>query len=395
MTDSPKPAAGAAQSLHFHPSELAERRARACSAMQAENLSGLLLFRQESMYYLTGYDTFGYVFFQCLYLGADGRMTLLTRAPDRLQAQFTSVIEDVRIWVDGPDAAPALQLREILEEHGRRGARLGVEFEAYGLTARNGQRLVAALDGLCTLVDASDLVSRLRVIKSPDELGYVRHAAQLADGALEAAVQASGPGAFEGDILAAMQGAIFRGGGDDPANEFIIGSGPGSLMCRYYTGRRHLSPQDQLTLEFAGVYRHYHACLMRTLLIGRADPRLVEMHRATREALLAAEAALRPGQPLGAVFDAHADTLDRAGHREHRLNACGYSLGATYAPTWMDWPMLYHGNSYEARPGMVFFIHIIIFDAPRGLAMTLGRTSVVQASGAEPLSRASLDLVNL
>lgn len=393
MTHAPNPTDEATRWLHVEPDELAGRRVRALAAMQAENLSGLLLFRQESMYYLTGYDTFGYVFFQCLYLGADGRMTLLTRAPDRLQAQFTSVIEDVRVWVDGPDAAPAVQLRAILEEHGQQGARLGVEFESYGFTARNGQRLAAALDGFATLVDASELVSRLRVVKSPAELQYVRQAAELADSALEAGVQASGAGAFEGDILAAMQGAIFRGGGDDPANEFIIGSGPGALMCRYYTGRRRLSADDQLTLEFAGVYRHYHACLMRTVLIGHAEPRLLEMHRAAREALLAAEAALRPGQPLGAVFDAHAETLDRAGHREHRLNACGYSLGATYAPTWMDWPMLYHGNPYEAQPGMVFFIHIIIFDASHGLAMTLGRTSLVQPGGAEPLSQAPLDLV--
>src|SRR5207302_2852508 len=141
------------------------------------------------------------------------------RAPDLLQARLTSVVEDVRIWVDGPEADPAAQLRAILEQHGLRGARLGVEFEAYGLTARNGQRLVAALDGFCTLVDASELVSRLRVVKSPAELHYVRHAAALADDALAAAVQASGPGAFEGDILAAMHGAIYRGGGDDPANE--------------------------------------------------------------------------------------------------------------------------------------------------------------------------------
>src|SRR5579864_6416823 len=110
--------------LHFPPEEFAERRRRAIAAMVGAKLDGILIFRQESMYYLTGYDTFGYVFFQCLYLDADGRMTLLTRAPDRLQAQFTSVIEDVRVWVDGPDAAPALELRAILEEHGQRGARL-------------------------------------------------------------------------------------------------------------------------------------------------------------------------------------------------------------------------------------------------------------------------------
>ena len=59
--------------LHFSESELAARRERAVGLMQKRGLDGLLMFRQESMYYLTGYDTFGYVYFQCLYLGADGR----------------------------------------------------------------------------------------------------------------------------------------------------------------------------------------------------------------------------------------------------------------------------------------------------------------------------------
>jgi len=378
--------------LHFTREELASRRARAVAAMTASGLDGLIMFRQESMYYLTGYDTFGYVFFQCLYLGADGKLMLLTRAPDLLQARHTSVIDDIRIWVDAPDAKPAAELRRILDELGCHGRRLGVEWEAYGLTARNGQRLTAALDGFATLADASELVTKLRVVKSPAELVYVRRAAELADASLEEAHRLARPGAFEGDILAAMQGAVFRGGGDDPANETIIGSGENALLCRYYTGRRHLDANDLLTLEFAGVYRHYHACLMRTLGIGRIDPRLKDMHQAAHDALLAAEAALKPGRPIGEVFDAHARVLDAAGHQAHRLNATGYSLGTTFAPNWMDWPMFYHGNPVEAAPGMVFFIHIIIFDAEHGLAMTHGRTSEVTATGAAPLSKAPLEL---
>ncbi len=73
------------------------------------------------------------------------------------------------------------------------------------------------------------------------------------------------------------------------------------------------------------------------------------------------------------------------------MNACGYSLGAVYAPNWMDWPMLHAGNALEAAPGMVFFIHIIVFDEASGLAMTLGRTSLIGEQGAEPLSDAPLD----
>ena len=101
---------------------------------------------------------------------------------------------------------------------------------------------------MAELSDASDLVNRQRVVKSPAEIAYVRRAAELADAALEAAAALAGPGAFEGDILAAMQGAVFKGGGDYPGNEYIIGSGPGALLCRYYSGRRELDPQDQLTV---------------------------------------------------------------------------------------------------------------------------------------------------
>jgi len=379
--------------LHFSAAELAGRRERAVALLQARGLDGLLMFRQESMYYLTGYDTFGYVFFQCLYLGADGRLMLLTRAPDLRQARHTSVVEDVRVWVDGPDAEPARELRQALASFGLSGRRLGVEYEAYGLTARNGQRLQAAFDGFCTLVDASDLVSRLRLVKSPAEIAYVRRTGELADAALDEANRLAGPGAFEGDILAAMHGAIFRGGGDDPANEFIIGSGRDGLLCRYFSGRRNLDPEDQLTLEFAGTYRHYHACLMRTIPIGRAHERHRAMHAICLDAMQACMAALRPGRPIGAVFDAYAKVCDAAGMAAHRLNACGYSLGTTFAPNWMDWPMFYRGNPVEAQPGMVFFLHMILMDSDSGLAMCPGWTVEVTQNGPRALSQRSLDLV--
>ena len=124
-----------------------------------------------------------------------------------------------------PDADPTKDLRDILAEHGARGARLGIELDAYGLTGQIHAQLTATLHGFCRLEDASDLVTRLRVRKSPAELEYVRRAAELADAALVEANRLAVPGAFEGDILAAMQGAVFRGDGDYSGNEFIIGSG--------------------------------------------------------------------------------------------------------------------------------------------------------------------------
>lgn len=377
--------------LHFTAEELAGRVARTCGLLKERGLDGLLMFRQESMYYLTGYDSFGFVYFQCLYLGSDGDITLLTRAPDRRVARYTSNIKDVRVWVDRADAKPADELRQILQEHGCRGGRLGVEWEAYGLTARNGQRLSAALDGFCALEDASDLVTGLRLVKSPAELAYVGRAAELADRALGEALPLIRPGAFEGDILAVLQGTVFRGDGDYSGNEFIIGCGPAAELGRYVAGRRTIEPDDQFTIEFAGVFRHYHSCLMRTYRVGKPNPLQEDLHRCALEAMDAATDALRPGRPVGEAYDAYADTLRRAGYLNYdKLNACGYGLGATFSPNWMDFPMLYSGSPVEARPGMIFFLHMAISHG--GYTAAPGETFLVTESGCERLGRASLAL---
>ena len=92
--------------LHFTKEEFQKRKSKTLKSMKELNLDALLMFRQESMYWLTGYDTFGYVFFQTLILDKNGNIALLTRAPDLRQAQNTSNIGDIRIWVDKDGSNP-------------------------------------------------------------------------------------------------------------------------------------------------------------------------------------------------------------------------------------------------------------------------------------------------
>ena len=378
--------------VHFSRQDMSARKARLLDAMAGAKLDGLLMFAQESMYWLTGYDSFGFCFFQCLYLGADGSLALLTRSADLRQAQRTSNVEDIRIWRDGADADPTRDLRAMLDSLRARG-RLGVEYDSYGLTALNGRRLDAALAGAATLVDASRLTPELRATKSAEELAYVREAARLSDLADRAAIDLVSPGADEGEILAAMHSAIFRAGGDYPGNEFIIGSGADALLCRYKSGRRKLDADDQITLEFAGVARHYHAVIMRTHIVGRAKPLHHEYHRAARDALLACEAELRPGRTAGDVFSAHARILDGLGLGKHRLNACGYALGAKFTPSWMDAPMFYQGNDFAIAADQVYFLHMILMDSDSQTALCLGRTSLVGAHRSAPINAPDLGLV--
>ena len=97
--------------LHFTKEEFSLRKSKVVAELKRQNLDALLMFKQESMYWLTGYDTFGYVFFQSLILTAKGDLVLLTRAPDLRQAQNTSIIKDIRVWVDNEESKPSNELK--------------------------------------------------------------------------------------------------------------------------------------------------------------------------------------------------------------------------------------------------------------------------------------------
>lgn len=379
--------------LHFDDAEYAIRVDKARAALERNALDGVLLFAPESHYWLCGYDTFGFALFQCMVLHADGEIHLLTRAPDLRQARLTSTLDDahIHIWVDREGMAPADDLKVLLAELGLLGKRLGIEKTTVGLTAANWDMLRGVLGEDFT--DASTLIRDLRRVKSAAEIVCHRRAAELADASLEAGIAETRAGAFEGDILAAMQGAVFRGGGDYAGNEFILGSGPGALLCRYYSGRRHLDDTDQLTIEWAGAYARYHAAMMRTLIIGPATDVQKRMHEACVAALEACETAIVPGDPMGNVFDAHARTFDSHGFSHARLNACGYGMGAVYNPIWVDFPMFYTGNPLLMEAGQVFFLHMILMDSESGYAMCWGHSVLVGENGVERLSNAPLDLI--
>jgi len=264
--------------LHFTETEFARRRSATNQAMEDAGLDALLLFAPESQYWLTGFDTFGYCFFQCLIWDGE-RTVLLTRSADMRQAQMTSNIGDIRVWMDGAEANPAMDLRALLAELGLSGKRLGVEWDTHGLTAFNGQKLSAALAGE-RLTDAS-----------------------LTDDALDAALAVTCPGGGEAEVFAAMHDVIFRGGGGYPGNPFIVGGGEHALLCRTQAGRGTFAQNDQLTLEWSAAMKHYHAAAKRTVIIGEPRPEHPAMFQAARDALLACEAALlaahRLSQTLG------------------------------------------------------------------------------------------------
>lgn len=382
-------------SLHFSREEYDHRRERLIGTMEESGLDAMLVFSQESMYWLTGFDSFGFCFFQCLIVRSNGDMSLLTRMPDLRQAKHTSTIEDIHVWMDWGDVGPVGQLRDLMDNLDMLGCNIGVEYDTPGLTAFYGRQLDDRLKSFGNLTDASKIIPKLRARKSFAEISFIREAAEMADEAFEAGLAVIKPGANDADVLASMQGSVFAAGGGYPGNGFIVGSGRDALLCRTKSGRRTLEKQDQITLEFAGTSKNYHSALMRTVVIGEPTQRHLELFDAASTALKACEDVMTPGHTFGDVFEAHASILDERGLHPHRLNACGYSLGARFAPSWMDTPMFYRQNEEAITSNMSLFLHIIIMDSETETAMTLGRTYLTTNEAPEPLSKLPIELVSI
>ena len=264
--------------------------------------------------------------------------------------------------------------------------RVGIEFATYGLTAANGRLIEAALDGFCVLEDASDIVRRQRLVKSQAELDMVRKAGELADAAVLAAVEATVPGTTESDLSAAALTAMLSGGGEVPSGGPLVNTGPRALFGRGIGGPRRIEKNDQILIELAGSYCRYHVCVESTVTVGKPDQRQADMMAVAADALDRIRDAARPGTELGALDDIHRNVLDAAGFATERFAACGYALGCTFKPTWMDVPpMIYTGNPLVLEPGMVFFVHIMIPDTRTGVIAGIGQTFAIRESGSVEL----------
>lgn len=386
------------KALRFEAAEYQRRLTALRASMRQAELDAILLFGQESHYYFTGFDGGGYVYFQCGVISADPAdpMILLTRRPDLVMARDNSLYDDVRIWWNGEQANPAHDLKLILAELSLERRRVGVELDGYGLTAANWDAVRTTMDGFCRLIDASRLSRDLRLIKSPAEMIHVREAARLADVGYEAICAAARPGVLDSVVTAAAMSAMLAAGADMPPAGPLVNSGRRALYGRGVGGPRLLEPQDQLIVEYAGTHCRYNACIERTLILGPPRDGHLRLYDVCREALDAMLAAAKPGNPIGAIDQAHRAALDAAGYGKHRYGACGYSLGATYRPSWMDVPpMITADNPLPLAPGMILFPHVMVGDVDSGLAMGLGQTILITPTGAEALNQAPLDLARI
>ena len=369
---------------HFSREEFSQRQQKTRKHLQNLELDGLLLFKIEDMYWLTGYESDGFCIFGSMFIGTEGALTHLARPADLGNLSYSSICEDVRISPDTEDSTRAEHIKDMLRSLGMEGKKIGIQVDTMGLTPRLFLEISEILDGWCELTVAPDFIRILRLVKSPQELNYFRKAGEVMDIVMNKVIEATYPGAFEGDIYATFYDTLFRLDADLPAHIPPLGSGDSALNLRYTSKRKNVSENDQVTLELGLAYRHYHVACMGVVLTGpEINKRHLKMHKTSVTALDEVQAALRPGTTVGELFDIYKEILEEHGEHDAVLTVAGYTMGAMWPPTWMEEPMIFEGNPLVLEENMTFFTHMILNDRETGLSMAVGETAIVTKDAPE------------
>jgi Xaa-Pro dipeptidase len=380
----------------FPPVELERRLTGVREKMGERGLDSLVVIHPASIHWLTGSEAKSYQEFQCLIVGtvATAPLVVLTRAGEVHEYETDARVDEVVGWGGGVTEDPISAFEALARRLGVLGGTVGLEVPGYYLHPYHYQRLRDVI-GPTHLVDASDLVADLRMIKSERELTYVREAARLADIGMARFVADLSVGRSELELAGSVYGAMLQAGSGIAASPINLVTGPRSAYSHGAPTARILAKGDSGNIEFGATFRRYTATIGRQFAMGKATPRMQNLCDIVRAASDAMLAIIRDGVPAIEVHEAARSVIAHAGLERHRVHLSGYGLGTSFPPSWAEPLHLIDGTRYTLRTGMVITIEPPVFIGEEGLGARIIDNVIVTPNGADLLSTTTRDLIEV
>jgi Xaa-Pro dipeptidase len=375
----------------FPPEEMAARLARVRRAMVAGGIDALIVMAPDSQYWLCGLESFiSGVLSQALIVPADDdrRMVLVVWDADAPLARATAIVEQIHGYRFGVDE-PVEAFRAALDACAPNAEVIGFDAASRAVPHTLGSALVAAL-APARCADCSALLADARLVKSRNELAFLRRAGAFAQAGLQAALEHARPGITERRLAAEIEYAMRSAGSDYPSIPTELTSGSRSALVHGTPSHRTLEAGDLVHVEVGGVEQRYNAVGLQTFHIGGAPapPAGVRLYDVAQACLRAGLDAIRPGMEARAVEAPALVVLGDAGFGDGFQMRFGYGVGAGYPPTWLDPFQITRTSVQTLQPGIAFVLHACLLDETAQVGVVVGGTYAMTESGVELLAGA-------
>jgi ectoine hydrolase len=349
--------------LEFQISEFQERIRKTKQLMAEKGIDVLLATDPANMNYLTGYDAWSFYVHQLVIVIIDEDQPIwIGRGMDANCAKATAWIDKDNIipytddYVHSTIKHPMDFVCDILKQIGQSNRTIAVEMDAYYFTAQSYERLKIGLPN-ARFKDGTNLVNRVRLVKSNQEIEFMKRAAKIAEKAMKVAVDSIEVGVRECDVVAKIYQAQISGtnefGGDYPSIVPLLPSGEKTSTPHLTWTDDKYKSGDPVIIELAGCYKRYHSPLARTVVLGEPSQQIKDLSSVVIEGLNAALDVVKPGITCEEVEAAWRTTIERRGYvKDSRI---GYSMGLNYPPDWGEHTAsLRKGDLTILEPNMTF-----------------------------------------
>ncbi len=285
----------------FSDAEFSHRYAMVRTAMQEAGLSALVLYGTAGSYNEIHYlSNFLVTREATLIFPLDGEPTLFVQYFNHVpNARQVASITDVR-WA-GPDTATTTASN--LQERGLAQSRIGL---VGTLPFKQYESMKQALPQ-ATFVDFTPRLLQFRLIKSDEELIFLRRGAEFSDRAIAALERAVRPGITEHELAAIVEGAYLGLGGKTHIHYMATTPMQNPTVCvpAQLQSNRVLEKGDILITEISAHYHGYPGQILRPFAIGMAPtPQYQRMYDVAFEAFNRVVAVIRDGATIDDVLDA-------------------------------------------------------------------------------------------
>lgn len=362
------------------------------AAMQDAGLDAVFVTDPSNQAWLTGYDGWSFYVHQGVIVTSDGEPIWWGRHMDMMGGMRTCWMDHANIlgygdhYVQSTEIHPMQDLADVLKSRGLERARIGVEMENYYYSAKAHAVLTNELPH-AELRDATALVNWQRLVKSADEISFIRKAARISEKVMQVALDRAAPGMRKNDLVADIMHAGITGVGDDwgdyPAIVPLTPSGLDATAAHLTWNGDKMRSGEATFFELSGCYRRYHAPLCRTVFLGTPSDEMKRTEAAQIEGIAAGLEAARPGNRTCDIANAFMDVM--AKHGIERSGRMGYPIGLSYPPDWGERTASIRSEDETVlQAGMVFHFMPALWMDNWGLETT-ETILITEGQAADPL----------
>ena len=386
----------------FSTSEYQERVKKVRTKMSDNNIDLLLVSSPANQFYLTGYDGWSFYTPQMVVISIDEDQPYwIGRQMDSVGAKFTAYLNKNHI-IPYPDIFVASQtihpmnfLVDFIKEKKWHKKNIGVEMDDYYYTAKWNDILIKNLPE-AKFRDAFLLINWIRMIKSNQEITYMKEAGKIANLAMKKAMQKANIGIRQCDVIAELY-RVTTGGTKNIGGTFTCK--PPNAMAGKYCSAPHLSWTDKklkkneiFYIELGGAKHRYHVPLARCIYMGKAPKKINDTANIIREGLNAVLEKVKPGITGHELEKTWKEVISKYGLKKD--SRIGYPVGIGFPPTWGELTTSFRkGDKNILKENMTF--HCIPALWLKEYGIVISETFVVKEKGAERLTNCQQKLFNL